>query len=159
MMKFFYWVGLVIFVAGGCEQTVQYDEQPSYYQISTDKLFEDIVADAIFAITERNFRLNNQLNIGKTIRQRENRDFPEYVVLLYCNLSYARDMLEIDPTVINFCPGRIIVRQTADEFIVTAPLWPEGMSDHRLRMQMKKMNALAREIVDYAAEPWLLPEG
>lgn len=159
MMKFFYWAGLMIFVVSGCEQTAQYEEQLSYYQSSTDKLLKDIVDDAIFAITEHNFRLNNRLDIGKTIRERENRDFPDYVVLLYCNLSYAKKMLEIDPTIINFCPGRIIIRQIEGEFIVTAPLWPEGMTDHRLRMQMKKMNVLAREIVDYATEPWLLADG
>ena len=127
-----------------------------YYQMETDKPFEEVLDDAIFAITERNFRLTSHLHIGKSIRDRKNPDFPDYEVLLYCNLSHAKKMLELDPNMISSCPGRITVRQNGDRVNITAPLWPEKMKDNELKLHMQKLNGLIREIVDYAADDWLL---
>ncbi len=127
-----------------------------YYQVETDKPFEEVLDDAIFAITERNFRLTSHLHIGKSIRDRKNPDFPDYEVLLYCNLSHAKKMLELDPNMISSCPGRITVRQNGDRVNITAPLWPEKMKDNELKLHMQKLNGLIREIVDYAADDWLL---
>ncbi len=124
--------------------------------METDKPIEEVLDDAIFAITERNFRLTSHLHIGKSIRDRKNPEFPDYEVLLYCNLSYAKKMLELDPNLITSCPGRITVRQKGDRVNITAPLWPEKMKDNELKLHMQKMNELVREIVDYAADDWLL---
>ena len=57
---------------------------------------------------------------------------------------------------ISSCPGRITVRQKDDRVNITAPLWPEKMKDNELKLHMQKMNELVREIVDYAADDWLL---
>ncbi|MFB3100163.1 MAG: DUF302 domain-containing protein [Gammaproteobacteria bacterium] len=141
----------------GC--TTEVDENINhdyYYQVETDKPFEEVLDDAIFAITERNFRLTSHLHIGKSIRDRKNPDFPDYEVLLYCNLSHAKKMLELDPNMISSCPGRITVRQNGDRVNITAPLWPEKMKDNELKLHMQKLNGLIREIVDYAADDWLL---
>jgi len=141
----------------GC--TTEVDENINhdyYYQMETDKPFEEVLDDAIFAITERNFRLTSHLHIGKSIRDRKNPDFPDYEVLLYCNLSHAKKMLELDPNMISSCPGRITVRQNGDRVNITAPLWPEKMKDNELKLHMQKLNGLIREIVDYAADDWLL---
>jgi len=129
--------------------------QTAYYQLSTEKAFEEVLDDTIFAITERNFRINGHLHIGKGIRDRKNPDFPDYEVLLYCNLVYAKTMLELDPEMISSCPGRITVRQDNEKVIITAPLWPVDMKNEELKSHMQKMNVLVREIVDYAADDWL----
>jgi uncharacterized protein (DUF302 family) len=100
--------------------------------------------------------LTSYLHIGKSIRDRKNPDFPDYEVLLYCNLSHAKKMLELDPNMISSCPGRITVRQNGDRVNITAPLWPEKMKDNELKLHMQKLNGLIREIVDYAADDWLL---
>jgi len=148
---------LFLFMQSGC--TTEVDENINhdyYYQMETDKPFEEVLDDAIFAITERNFRLTSHLHIGKSIRDRKNPDFPDYEVLLYCNLSHAKKMLELDPNMISSCPGRITVRQNGDGVNITAPLWPEKMKDNELKLHMQKLNGLIREIVDYAADDWLL---
>jgi uncharacterized protein (DUF302 family) len=148
---------LILCFLSGCSTEVDeiINEGP-YYQVSTDKAFEEVVDDTIFAITERNFRITSHLHIGKAIRDRKNPDFPEYEVLLYCNLEYAKKMLDLDPDMINSCPGRITIRQSDERIIITAPLWPEQMKDKKLKTHMQKMNNLIREIVDYAADDWLM---
>ncbi|MCK5498956.1 MAG: DUF302 domain-containing protein, partial [Gammaproteobacteria bacterium] len=80
---------------------------------------------------------------------------PDYEVLLYCNLVYAKKMLELDPDMINSCPGRITVRQDNERVIVTTLLWPVDMKNEELKSHMQDMNVLIREIVDYAADDWL----
>ncbi len=149
-------VCLLFFLQTGCSSEGNLAEQNDYYQMETDKALNEVLDDAIFAITERNFRLTSHLHIGKAIRDRKNPDFPDYEVLLYCNLSYAQKMLEFDPDMINSCPGKITVRQKNELIIITASLWPEHIKNHDLALQMQKMNNLVREIVDYAADDWLV---
>jgi len=152
-----YFIFLILFFLSGCSSEVdKFINQSRYYQLETDKAFEEVLDDTIFAITERNFRITSHLHIGKAIRDRNNPDFPEYEVLLYCNLVYTKKMLDLDPDMINYCPGRITIRQSDDRIIITAPLWPEQKKDKSLKTHMQKMNVLIREIVDYAADDWLL---
>ena len=140
----------------GCFTEVdKHTNQAAHYQLTTEKAFEEVLDDTIFAITERNFRITGHLHIGKGIRDRKNPDFPDYEVLLYCNLVYAKKMLDLDPEIINSCPGRITVRQHNEKVIITAPLWPVDMKNDELKSHMKNMNVLVREIVDYAADDWL----
>jgi uncharacterized protein (DUF302 family) len=150
-------VFILFFFQSGCSTEVdQHTNQDAYYQLKTEKALEEVLDDTIFAITERNFRITGHLHIGKGIRDRKNPDFPDYEVLLYCNLVYAKKMLELDPEMISSCPGRITVRQDNDKVVITAPLWPVDMKNEELKSHMQKMNVLIREIVDYAADDWLL---
>lgn len=130
--------------------------QMHYYQVETDKVFEEVLDDIIFAITERNFHITGHLHIGQAIRDRNNPNFPEYEVLLYCNLVYAKKMLDLDPDMISTCPGKITLRQSDERVIITALLWPDKLKHQALRTHMQKMNELIHEIVDYAADDWLL---
>jgi uncharacterized protein (DUF302 family) len=148
---------ILFFLHSGCSTEVdKHTNQAAHYQLTTEKAFEEVLDDTIFAITERNFRITGHLHIGKGIRDRKNPDFPDYEVLLYCNLVYAKKMLDLDPEIINSCPGRITVRQDNEKVIITAPLWPVDMKNDELKSHMKNMNVLVREIVDYAADDWLL---
>ena len=127
-------------------------QQNAYYQVIVKKPFEEVLDDAIFAVSERNFRLAEQLRIGKAIQERGYPDFPDYEVLLFCNLEYTRKILDIDPSMINFCPGRINIRHHDDAVIITAILWQGKTTSHTLNAYIKTLNTLSREIVDYAAE-------
>jgi len=150
-------VFILTILLSGCSTEVDKHTSPaSRYQLTTEKALEEVLDDTIFAITERNFRITGHLHIGKGIRDRKNPDFPDYEVLLYCNLVYAKKMLDLDPDIINSCPGRITVRQDNEKVIITAPLWPVDMKNDELKSHMQKMNVLVREIVDYAADDWLL---
>ena len=150
---------LVIFLLlqSGCSTEVDKQvNQTAYYQLSTEKALEEVLDDTVFAINERNFRITGHLHIGKGIRERKNPEFPDYEVLLYCNLDYAKKMLELDPEMINSCPGRITVRQDNEKVVITAPLWSVDMKNEELKLHMQNMNVLVREIVDYAADDWLV---
>lgn len=129
--------------------------QPDIYERETRKPLSEVVEDAEFAIVERNFRVTGNLHIGKAIRERDGGDFPDYEVVLFCNLGYAREMLELNPEFVNFCPGRVTVRGAGAATIVSAPLLPQNTGDPRLDALMKKLNTFIREIVDYAAESWI----
>ncbi|NIR94830.1 MAG: DUF302 domain-containing protein, partial [Gammaproteobacteria bacterium] len=64
----------------------------------------EVLEDAEFAISERNMRITDRLHIGRAIRDRGYEDFPDYEIILFCSLTYARRMLELEPEFINFCP-------------------------------------------------------
>lgn len=160
MIKGFYktlFMILSLTLFNGCadqDQSAEYEQPELYYQMVTSKTFEEVLDDAIFAITERNFRLTANLKIGKAIRDRGYDDFPNYQVLLYCNLAYTREMLEMDANVINSCPGRVNIRQTDDQVVISGSLWSQAVRNEALESRTNKMNVLVREIVDYAADDW-----
>lgn len=154
MIKIFVWWGLLVFSAAGNTAEVVHDQYDLSYQVVTNKPFAEVLDDAVFAITERNFRLVGHLHIGKAIRDRGTADFMDYEVLLYCNLSSLEEILVLDARMINFCPGRINIRQSGDQVFLSASLWPNDMKNHNLVAYMRKMNALVYEIVDYATQDW-----
>ncbi len=146
-----------LLLLSGCSDSAEQSfNQIQYYRVDTHKNFEEVLDDTLFAITERNFRITGHLHIGQAIRDRNNPDFQEYEVILYCNLVYAKKMLELEPDMISTCPGRIALRQSDARVIITAPLWPEDSGNEALRTHLQKMNELIHEIVDYAADDWLL---
>lgn len=124
------------------------------YEKSTEKSLQNILEDIEFAVTERNLRIVHQLHIGQGIRARGYEDTPDYEVILYCDLTFARTMLELAPEMVNACPGRISVRQTGSSYIVSAVLWPEDHENPKMKQLMYDMNVLVREIVNYAALEW-----
>ncbi len=150
--------GLVLFTGLlWCAVAYTNGEQP-VYEKATDKPLADILEDIDFALTEQNLRIVDHLHIGQTIRSRGTENFPDYEVITYCSLTFAKEMLELEPELINACPGRITVRQTGDSFIISAPLWPEQGNKPELNKLMHNMNKLVRKIVDFAAAGWLETE-
>lgn len=130
------------------------DEKTQFTERTTDKAVTEILDDVEFAITERNFRINNRLHIGKAISERGQVDFPDYEVILFCNLSYARKMLELAPDFISYCPQRITIRDTGQHRIITASLLPKETHSKVLNAVTGEINSLVREIIDFAATDW-----
>lgn len=127
---------------------------PALYQRPTPKALAEVLDDLEFAITERNFRITGRLSIGKAIRERDGNSFPDYEVILFCNLGLARDMLQLEPEYVLYCPGKVAVRGTSAGFVISAPLLPEDTDLAALNALAARVNALIRQIVDYGAEPW-----
>ena len=125
------------------------------YEKFADKPLAVILEDIEFAITEHNLRIVDRLHIGQAIRQRGNENFPDYEIILYCSITFAEKMLELEPELINACPGRISVRGQESSYIISAPLWPEHNDNPDLNELMFNMNKLVRNIVDYAALDWM----
>jgi uncharacterized protein (DUF302 family) len=137
---------------GGCATPAA---DPGIYERSTAKPVAETVEDVEFAVTERNFRITGQLHVGKGIRERDRVGFPEHEVVLFCNLGVARRMLELDPGFINYCPGRVAVRESAGTTYISAPLLPESPGQgSELAALVRRINGLIREIVDYGTEQW-----
>ncbi len=122
--------------------------------MSTDKAFQDVVDDAEFAISERNFRITNTLKIGNAVKKRGNKDFPENDVILFCNIQYAEEMLTIDPSYVNYCPGQITVREEGDKIIISAPMVPLSFRNEKLDDLIKDVNRLVKEAVEFSAQDW-----
>jgi uncharacterized protein (DUF302 family) len=122
-------------------------------RVSTKEVAQ-ILDDAEFAITERNFRINNRLHIGKAISKRGQGGFPDYEVILFCNLSYAKKMLELAPDFISYCPQRIAIRDAGQQRIITASLLPNETKSQALNAITGEINSLVWEIVDFAAKDW-----
>ena len=134
------------------------DEPDNIYAVTTDKPLQEVVDDTEFAITERNLRITGELHIGEAIRERGRTEFPDNEIIMYCSLAFAEKMLELSPDYINYCPGRITIRQKNEYIIIAAPLWPEHPDNQELNLHIKKMNQLIREIVDFAAKDWLFEQ-
>jgi uncharacterized protein (DUF302 family) len=125
------------------------------YERPAHKPVAEVLEDLEFAISDRNFRITGRLHVGQGIRESDHADFPEYEVLLFCNLGYARRMLELDPGMIIYCPGRVTVRDAGGVTRIAAPLLPEPASAApALQELVRKINTSLRAIVDYGAEPW-----
>ena len=114
----------------------------------------EVVEDLEFAITERNFRVTGRMHVGRGIRERGLAEFPDYEVILFCNLGFARQMLELDPSYINYCPGRVTVRRDRDRTVISAPLLPEPDANRPLAEVTRRINSYIRDIVDYGTEQW-----
>jgi uncharacterized protein (DUF302 family) len=149
------WAASLLVLQIAMSPRLQASQMFKVYERAAHKPVAEILEDAEFAISERNFRITGRLHVGRGIRERDGTDFPDYEVLLFCNLGYARQMLELDPTFIIHCPGRVSVRGGSDMAFIAALLLPEpDETESPLAVLVRKINADLRAIVDYGAETW-----
>jgi len=132
---------------GYTQSLEQFVERTSIKNIS------QIIEDAEFAITERNFRIVDRLHIGKAIRTSNEIDFPDYEVILFCSLTYTRKMLELAPNFITYCPLRIAIRDEGKQRVITAALIPQNTSNSPLNRITEEINNHINGIIDFAAKP------
>lgn len=125
---------------------------PRYYQAETTKPYEDVLAELELAITEQNFRITGHNHIGSVIRTREKIDFPDYDTIQFCNLTLARQMLEMSPAAVIYMPCNIAVRSENDRVFVTTHLLPVDSTDEKLNEFFRTMNEKLKQIVDFAVE-------
>lgn len=137
---------------GACNPIPHRESAPSYYEAATTKPYADVLAELELAITERNFRITGHNKIGSVIREREHIRFPDYDTLQFCNLTYAREMLEIEPAAVRFMPCNIAVRAEGSQVIVTTHLLPTDSANPKLNAFAVKMNEQLRAIVDFSVE-------
>lgn len=143
------WPGLSLVVLTACQSP----EPLRYYARETTlKSYPDVLAELELAITERNFRLTGHNQIGKAIREREHRTFPDYDIFQFCNLTEARRLLEYSPAAINWMPCQIAVRTEGQRIIVTTPLLPAETENAKLNEFSAQMNQTLKAIVDYSVE-------
>lgn len=129
----------------------QQEPAPRHYQAETAaKPYADVLAELELAITERNFRITGHNKIGSVIREREHIDFPEYDTIQFCNLTLARQMLEISPEAVVYMPCNVTARTQNGKVVVTTHLLPTDTPEPRLNDFAREMNGKLKEIVDFA---------
>lgn len=153
LMRFYYLMIAVCLLLVACSSP-----ENQFAKVESPKSMQLILDDIEFAITERNFRINNRLHIGKAISERVASGFPDYEVILFCNLSYAQKMLELAPDYISYCPQRIAIRDKGERRVITASLLPEESDNPELKLITGEINSLALEIIEFAAAEWPILE-
>lgn len=121
-----------------------------YYQAETRKPYDDVLDELKSAIAENNFRITAHSRVGKVIRERGDRDFPEFDTIQFCNLTHARTMLRISPETIKYMPCNVVLYQTQGKTIVRTHLLPTDTDNAELNRFSATMNEKLKEIVDFA---------
>ena len=137
---------LGLIVASVMFQTVFADNDLSRYRAATDKPFDEVLFDLEFVITEHNFRITGRNQIGEAINQRDHTRLPRSTIVHFCNLSYARRLLERSADALLHMPCRIAVSERNGQVIVEARLVTETATSSRTLVD--EINQLLRVIVD-----------
>lgn len=109
---------------------------------------DEVLLDVDTAITNHNYRITGRNRIGTEIAERLGEPFPAADVIQFCNLEYARRLLEIDPGFIVYMPCQIAVYQTDDGVMVGTWLLPPQPAPADTIIE--RINTLLRGIVDFA---------
>lgn len=128
-----------------------YDRIP-YYQVETVKPYDEVVAELQIAIAEHNFRITGHSRVGKVIRERGASNFPEYDTIQFCNLTLAKEILEITPHAIGYMPCNVVTYQFAGKTRIKTHLLPTDTETAALNAFAEKMNPQLKQIVDFAAQ-------
>jgi uncharacterized protein (DUF302 family) len=140
----------LLFFAGCATQPA--GELVPYYQVETHKPYDDVLAELEVAIAENNFRITGHSRVGKVIRDRGTKNFPEYDTIQFCNLTEAKTILLMSPQAIRHMPCNVIAYQYQGKTIIRTHLLPTDTDTKALNEFSVKMNEVLKKIVDFAAE-------
>lgn len=121
-------------------------------QATSSKSFDDVIFDLEFAITQRNFRITARNDIGRAIRERGVKDFPQAMIIHFCNLTIAREALELNPVLITYMPCRAAVYDHGDRITVSTTSLRDDSDDQRMNEFARRINGILREILRFAVE-------
>ncbi|MCK9607428.1 MAG: DUF302 domain-containing protein [Methylomonas sp.] len=127
-------------------------ERVDHYQVETDKPYDEVLAELEIAIAEHNFRITGHSRVGKVIRDRGAKAFPEYDTVQFCNLTLAKTMLEITPHAIGYMPCNVVTYQFSGKTRIKTHLLPEHSDNPAFNRFAAQMNSQLKQIVDFAAE-------
>jgi len=108
----------LILLLSGCKPT---ESSRIYQKVSYDN-FEDTLQNLDIAISEHNYRIIHRSNIGQAIRDRGDKNYPLSTVISFCNITYAKEMMEINSDLINDMPCIVTVREEKEKVIVGTKL-------------------------------------
>lgn len=114
------------------------------------KSFENVIFDLEFAITQRNFRITARNNIGRGIRERGVKNFPNAMIVHFCSLTLARKALQLDPLLITHMPCRMAVYDGGNRVIVSTTLLPENSNSAQINAFARRINGILRWIIRFA---------
>jgi len=123
-----------------------------YYQATTLKPYDEVLAELEIAIAEQNFRITGHSRVGKVIRDRGTKDFPDYDTVQFCNLTHAKTLLLFSPHAVSYMPCNIVTYKFNGKTIIKTHLLPVDTDNKQLNLFSETMNIKLKEIVDFAAE-------
>ncbi|MBD3634258.1 MAG: DUF302 domain-containing protein [Methylophaga sp.] len=140
---------VTLFLLFGCQPQT---ENRLYEQYSPYS-FEDTILNLDIAISEYNYRIIHRSHIGQAVRDRGDKEFPLSTITSFCNITYAKEMMEINPLLINDMPCNVSVRETEDgKVIVGTKLMQEAVSDPAQKRFAEKINANLKAIIGATVE-------
>lgn len=142
---------LILITLMGCAQMPN-GEFIEFYQVETHKPYADVLAELEIAISENNFRITGHSRVGKVIRDRGTKNFPDYDTLQFCNLSHAKTLLLMSPEAIRYMPCNIVTYQYQGKTIVRTHLMSTNSDNAELNAFARQMNSKLKSIVDFAVE-------
>ena len=123
-----------------------------YYEVETHKPYDDVLAELEVAIAENNFRITGHSRVGKVIRDRGTKNFPEYDTIQFCNLTEAKTILLMSPQAIRHMPCNIVTYQFHGKTVIRSHLLPTDSDNKALNEFSVRMNQILKKMVDFAAE-------
>ena len=140
---------LLITTIIGCSK----NESTNIYQLLSDYSFEETLLNLDLAISEHNYRIIHRSQIGQAIRDRGEKDFPLSTITNFCNITYAKEMIEINADLINEMPCTIAVReQSARGIIVSSRLMDEQTANDQQNQFALKINNNLKSIIAATVE-------
>ena len=137
---------LVFFSLIGCRSEGEAAHHVSYEKYSNED-FENTLMNLDIAISEHNYRIIHRSTIGQAVRDRGEKDFPLSTITEFCNITYAREMMEINPDLINAMPCRIAVREEPEGILVSTRLMDEIVDNLKQAEFAKRINQNLIEII------------
>ncbi len=105
------------------------------------------------AISEHNYRIIHRSQIGQAIRDRGDKDYPLSTITNFCNITYAKEMIEINYELINEMPCTIAVQEVAEQgIIVSTRLMDEHTANQKQNEFALKINNNLKSIVAATVE-------
>ncbi|NOQ80901.1 MAG: DUF302 domain-containing protein [Methylophaga sp.] len=132
----------------GCDST----NQNRIYQQSSHDNFEDTLQNLDIAISEHNYRIIHRSKIGQAIRDRGDELYPLSIVISFCNITYAKEMMEINSDLINDMPCIVTVREEKQGVIVGTKLMVETSNNTLQNDFAKRINANLKSIIEATIE-------
>lgn len=151
MLKKLFIVTTVMVIASCATQQAE-GERIFYYTATASKPYDDVLAELEIAITEHNFRITGHSRVGKVIRDRGTKDFPNYDTIQFCNLTHAKTLLQMSPHSVRHMPCNVVTYEYQGKVIVKTHLLPVDTDNKELNRFSEKMNSMLKEIVDFAVE-------
>lgn len=138
----------IILITSGCEP----EHSNRLYQKISPYSFDDTLENLDLAISEHNYRIIHRSHIGQAIRDRGDTDFPLSTIINFCNITYAKEMLQIDQQLINDMPCFIAVSEQEGNIIVSTKLMTNVPNNKAQISFASKINQNLIDIINAAIE-------
>ena len=136
---FFILLVLSALIVSACQPDT---EANRIYEKESPYSFEDTILNLDIAISEYNYRIIHRSHIGQAVRDRGDEDFPLSTITSFCNITYAKEMMLLNPKLINDMPCNVSVREENDgRVIVGTRLMHENTANESESAFAKRINA------------------